>query len=359
MKILYLMNVDWKWIKQRPHFIAEGLTKDNEVLLYYPFSYHRNKNVTCENATNLLKPKHYYCIPFRRKSAILEWVNNNWLKIFFSCIIKNYCPDLIWIAGNPDVAKYLSKNCLNKAVYDCMDDYYAMTGSEETIEKEERIVNNAKTILCSSETLRNVIASRYNVDKNSIALVRNGYDGKNISLSINRKGNSHYFSIAYIGTISSWFDFEKISAVIEAIDNVKFHIIGPIKENIKDIADRLKSDRIIFHGSVEHESLYELVNDVDCLIMPFVINDIILSVDPVKLYEYINFNKNIISVFYPEIDRFSKFVNFYNTKEELISVILELMNDNSLKYSADERSKFLRENTWESRLGVISELISE
>ena len=66
--------------------------------------------------------------------------------------------------------------------------------------------------------------------------------------------------------------------------------------------------------------------------MPFVVNDIILSVDPVKLYEYLNFNKNIISVHYPEIDRFSDFVNFYNSNKELISVIFKLMNDNSHKY---------------------------
>lgn len=51
--------------------------------------------------------------------------------------------------------------------------------------------------------------------------------------------------------------------------------------------------------------------NMDCLIMPFILNDIISDVDPVKLYEYISMGKNIISVKYREVKRFEKFVYFY------------------------------------------------
>ena len=52
MKILYLMHVDWNWIKQRPHCIAEGLAKNNnEVEVYY---IGRKKEVLVKNETSIL-----------------------------------------------------------------------------------------------------------------------------------------------------------------------------------------------------------------------------------------------------------------------------------------------------------------
>src|SRR2546422_1689702 len=35
LRILYAMHVDWRWIKQRPHFLAEELSKDYEVLVLF------------------------------------------------------------------------------------------------------------------------------------------------------------------------------------------------------------------------------------------------------------------------------------------------------------------------------------
>ena len=54
--------------------------------------------------------------------------------------------------------------------------------------------------------------------------------------------------------------------------------------------------------------------------MPFILNELIESVDPVKLYEYINFEKNIICIKYDEILRFKDFVYFYNTACAVITV---------------------------------------
>jgi len=43
-KILYLMHVDWEWIKQRPQFIAEGLSKFYDVHVFFPVSYFNKFN---------------------------------------------------------------------------------------------------------------------------------------------------------------------------------------------------------------------------------------------------------------------------------------------------------------------------
>ncbi len=50
-----------------------------------------------------------------------------------------------------------------------------------------------------------------------------------------------------------------------------------------------------FYGPIDDDKLYKNVQNFDCLIMPFKLNKLIFSVDPVKLYEYINYNKPIVS----------------------------------------------------------------
>ena len=37
--ILYLMHIDWNWIKQRPQYIAEGLSKKYRVIVMYKHTY--------------------------------------------------------------------------------------------------------------------------------------------------------------------------------------------------------------------------------------------------------------------------------------------------------------------------------
>jgi teichuronic acid biosynthesis glycosyltransferase TuaH len=80
--------------------------------------------------------------------------------------------------------------------------------------------------------------------------------------------------------------------------------------------------------------------------MPFVVDDLVRSVNPVKIYEYIYFDKPILSIYYPGLERFKKFIDFYINKEECVSIIEKCLISSTKKYSAFEREIFFLENTW-------------
>ena len=40
-KMVYEMNVEWNWIKQRPHFLAEELAKYFDITVLYQYRYNR------------------------------------------------------------------------------------------------------------------------------------------------------------------------------------------------------------------------------------------------------------------------------------------------------------------------------
>ena len=63
--ILYIMSVPWGWIKQRPHFLAEGLSKYCKVSVYYKKStLIKSKNlltqIPSENANLTIKSFHVF-----------------------------------------------------------------------------------------------------------------------------------------------------------------------------------------------------------------------------------------------------------------------------------------------------------
>ena len=54
--MVYVMNVDWNWIKQRPHFIAELLNDKFEVHVMYQHRYRRKGLQQRINSTLDIKP---------------------------------------------------------------------------------------------------------------------------------------------------------------------------------------------------------------------------------------------------------------------------------------------------------------
>jgi hypothetical protein len=89
--------------------------------------------------------------------------------------------------------------------------------------------------------------------------------------------------------------------------------------------------------------------------MPFQVTPLIESVDPVKLYEYINFGKPILSVYYDEIARFAPFVHFYRSHDEALDIISQLAAAKiGRKYSEIEREAFLSANSWMERVSIAS-----
>jgi len=270
-------------------------------------------------------------------------------------MIKKYHPDYIWITF-PASYDFIPSGTKSKIIYDCMDDHLNFESHGHFIDKlslaEKNLIKKASIIFVSSNNLANKLDQREKC-KDKIILNRNAFDGKLVDThNIHQIKKKNIYKIGYIGTISYWFDYELLYSTLENFENIEYHIIGPIDINVST------HKHIITYGSISHEDLYSTVKDLDCLIMPFKLNEMVSSVDPVKLYEYINFNKPIISVYYEEIKRFSPFVWFYNNKKEFNSLLKSLINDNlPKKYSNDERVSFLEKNTWDERIKTIKKYI--
>jgi len=347
--IAYFMHVHWNWIKQRPHFLYEELAKKNFVDLYYVRKFHEK---SLSDNHELLK------IPFSSTSGSLLWLEKkiNRRKINLN---KNY--DVVWITS-PVMMQFIPEKFLEDKliIYDCMDDYLEFDVNKKDIRRnylrEANLVKIADNVLTSSGYLKEKIMSRYAdyLQKEPIC-VNNGISSEFIPNNLTETDclnlsyhESGIFNLTYIGTIGEWFDKDLILEIINNFDKVVVTLVGPIQIDIFD------HPRLVKMGQVHHRELPEIAKKADAFIMPFILNELVLSVDPVKIYEYISFNKPIISVRYDEILRFEQFLFTYSNRNELLNIIGYLINGGKKNYSLEDAILFLKNSTWETRVEQIS-----
>lgn len=352
-KILYIMHVDWAWIKQRPHFIAEGLSKNFQIkVIHFRSKHYLFKKTEFKGELSISSA---FRLPYYENKIIYN-LNKIYLKFYFEHLIKKFKPDFIWITF-PQIYDYFSSNLDCRIIYDCMDLPTGFDFSDDfkvkILDSEEKLVNDASLVLTSSNYLFKRLNSKYQCE-DKLFLVRNAFGGEIVSYSTDKKPEKPY-KIGYVGTISKWIDFQRIKKTLDEIEGIEYHFIGPVE--LKKI---LNEDRIKFYGTIKHKELYNYVKNFDCLIVPFKVDEKIKSADPGKIYEYINFNKPIISVYYKELEYFSKFLYFYSSTEDLLELLYEMINNGFLrKYSNEERVKFLKENSWDVRVKEIKNYLGK
>lgn len=349
-KMLYLMHIDWNWIKQRPQYIEEALEDYFDVTIMCPRNYRLKQYNDKPNCTV------FYSIPFIRRYPGLWKIDAFRKKRRVHRYIRKEKPDCIYLTS-PEFGKCIPSFYSGVVIYDCMDDMLAFNKEKHYVDRvsaqEKEAIKKSDIILATSNRLKEILARRYPERKHDIVLVRNGYDGEiAIPHLTERKGR---YTFCYFGTISHWFNFDFILKSLNDFPDIEYMLVGPV-EGGTTIPSH---DRIKHIPPVQHDQLEEVTMHADAFIMPFQINELILSVDPVKLYEYINFNKNILCVEYPEITRFSDFVFFYTDYDSFAKQIREMKNLQTVKYTIEERRLFLARNNWQKRGDQILDEISK
>ena len=344
-KLLYIMGIDWNWIYQRPQILAEKLSRDYDVTVLFPRSILRLARLPRPKVPGIAF-RILRTLPFQEKNFIIGFFS----RCMNAAVLRGTEEfDLIYI-GYPVYARYVPFEFRGKVIYDCMDNHELLYPDRKRVEKvlkqEKRLIQSCNLLLVSSLWLKekaDMLAGR----KKSI-LVRNA-PGIETFYPPKDSGKKDHYILCYIGTIAEWFDYGLLAYSLKSCSNIEYRLIGPCQ-------NRKEMSGISFSGVLSHEELGTAAREMDCLIMPFVLTPLVEAVDPVKLYEYIALGKCIVSVYYPEIERFKEFVYFYRTKEEYVFLLKNLSDRGFVpKYDRKMQEEFLAENTWEKRYQTLQE----
>ncbi|MDR1582697.1 MAG: glycosyltransferase [Prevotellaceae bacterium] len=352
MNILYLMHIDWNWIKQRPQFIAEMIEKksNHNLTVMYRVGYQRKKMVHNDYfLTN--KPVRIPRLPYSMNILILR-INIIIESLFLKRKIRK--SDVIYVTHPtffPSIKHIQSK----KIIYDCMDDVLGFPQSTMMRKLnnayEKKLIKKADLTIFSAKFLQETVAQRVIFPFRSV-VINNAINipQREISHSVSLENIFHISKkriISYIGTIAEWFDYELLVRIANKNKSLLFYIFGPTSIKFPP------NENIIFWGPQSHENIFYIMNKSDALIMPFQLNNLIRSVNPVKLYEYIYSGKPVISVRYEETEVFKDYVYLYDAGniEDCLNIFATLEKKGySAKASFKESTMFALSNTWEKRV---------
>lgn len=358
------MHVHWSWIKQRPHFIAECLADEYDVTVCYQKSY-RSRLLTLGILESKIRFKELFILPFSRFKLIAAI--NHWLICRqLSEQLNNY--DIIWLTHPGMYGSIMYKiPVYAHVVYDCMDDalefpcVISNTSTRQQLASiEKHLMTRCNTVFTTAHHLKNKLIERYGNDKmvhviNNAINVYNNEDELELSPELLKLFSSiEVKTIIYIGTISEWFDFDLIQKSVEQFKNIAYVLIGPTDVVIP------QHEHIIYHPPVEHKKIQKILKLADALVMPFLINELVLSVNPVKVYEYIYSAKPAIVIKYKETEKFSDFVHLYKSEQEYFNLIEQVTTGKLfIKSNSEDYLFYARQNTWTSRVSEICKLLNK
>ena len=351
MRIFYQSPVAQGWIRQRPHFMAEGLAfAGHQVFWFYAASFTKCRLRRFDNGHGLTGIE-LPVLPFASRFRLFEWLNRIWVS-WWLCHVR---ADIV-IATNPVALPWLPSH-LAKAphVYDCMDVQTAFfTGRRRRrmVEAEQTLVHKARAIVASSDVIRNKLIDDYSPKKVMLTVVPNGIqmlEAESVAAPI----SVDHPSIAYFGTIAPWFDWDGVLDAAARHPEWRFDLFGPCDGKTPALPAN-----VILRGAIAHEAVMVQARAADVLVIPFVRNDLIDGVDPVKMYEYLHAGRPIVSSWWPLLEKFRRFeaVSFYGRGDSLSDCLAASLAG---PRSFPVPESFLAENSWAERVKSLETVIMQ
>ena len=351
------MQVPWDWIRQRPHFLAESLSAGHDVTVVHNRPYTRFKLVKNDRPAGLR-----FKLPFVLPFAYLSGANSFLISRQLRTMIAD--SELIWLTHPfqyAQIGKAITKKQL--VVYDCMDnnlEFCFVKSNTSLYEKlfraERQLVERSDVVIASSGHLKRELMRLY-APKSEVHVVNNGIDLANMRATPGTEDFSALApnsckTISYIGTIAEWFDFDLILESLSRTKNIRYYLYGPARVTIPN------HERIKHFGQIDHGRVFEVMRQSDALVMPFVLNELVLAINPVKLYEYICSNKPAIAVRYDETSGFEQFVHLYDSADAYFSCMDRLVAGALVpKRSETDSMLYVENNTWEKRAAQIMDIL--
>lgn len=366
-KILYFSNIMWDDLKQRPQHLAEELSKWYQVIYIEP---------TISLLTSLVKKNNYYKKRYMKINNNLEVIRTSGLlKIpnSFGFINYNKTIDLLTLRQIADAVNiiwycspihYNEKIVSNKiVVFDKMDEDSLLTSNKRLKNlisyNEEKLKERADIVFITAEKFRDEFKNKRFVFKVENAVDkyfvwnRGRVDSFNLNVisTLQKFKRENCLIFGYIGTISSWFDFDVIRIILESDNKNVVVLVGKWESAIN-----IQHERFLYFKPIPKDSLASVVDLFDYCLYPFKIDELIETINPVKVYEYISLGKVVISPNCKEMERFNKNVLFYKNERDLKKIIADIKRG-KIEVEKYNEEEFFKGNNWEQRAKQIKDVI--
>lgn len=240
-----------------------------------------------------------------------------------------------------------------RTIYDAMDDWEEFHSVGQAVwwsqDLERRATLAADLVFAVSPTLQRKL-SLYGRNVQWVANGMKPTSSDQRFISNRSLSQGQRIQVGYFGHLTeAWFDWHGIFSLAESCPEIEINIIGYgepdwVKTRLKELHN------ITFIGFVPSDDLWKIVTKWHIGLIPFLPTTLTQSVDPIKIYEYLNFGLPVIASGMPHLADYPEtiLVDHWSNAAEIIKAQYYKISYGSLDYSS--MAEFCDRSTWSNRL---------
>jgi glycosyltransferase involved in cell wall biosynthesis len=164
--------------------------------------------------------------------------------------------------------------------------------------------------------------------------------------------------IGYLGTVSDKIDYDLVDQMARLQTDWHFVFLGPVWERHHERAVDLKTlGNVHFLGKRSFDQLGPYLRGFDVCMLPHKLTPLTRSMDPIKMYDYLNTGRPIVSTPVAGIERFADVISVGSSPEDFVAEIEAGLCEDAGK--ATRRIAYARENTWRQRAAQVWSIVED
>lgn len=245
-------------------------------------------------------------------------------------------------------------------VYYCTDEWsqFAHLDGEKVAALERELLEKADVCFATSEPLAE---SKRRYNRNTF-LALHGVDHELFSRALDPEtpappevAGLPRPVLGFFGSIRDHIDFPLIVKMAERHPEWSVVLIGKIQTNVDELRAR---SNVYLLGRRRYETLPEYCKAFDVGFIPYVNNEFVRHVNPVKLRQYLSAGVPVVSTEMSEVRRYGYLVSVARNHDEFIAQIEQALREDT-PAKRRERSDAMRTETWEAKVAQISAQVME
>lgn len=311
MRMIYLSPVPWASFSQRPHHFVNWYHHQTgaPVLWIDPYptrlptlnDFKRKPPVADQQSVavppwlQVCKPRSLPIEPIPGSAIILKRLWRNLFKEAAAFSAEGPC--MICVGKPSELAlQLLALIPGSHAVYDAMDDFPAFYQglSRRSMERRQaQLIRRVAKVLASSSALRDKLLGT----TDQVELALNACDMHALAPVESLDFGAKQQVLGYVGTLGRWFDWELVIALAQANPGNQIRLIGPLFTPPPCVLPA----NIELLPECSHAGAIAAMATFSVGLIPFKLNRLTASVDPIKYYEYRALGLPVISTCFGEM----------------------------------------------------------
>ena len=293
-------------------------------------------------------------------NAAARWFNRFWLALQVRLVCRQigFRNAITWtfVPYSADVVGNLGEK---HVIYHCVDEFSEFTGTDKAalLDMERRLIDKSDAVIVSSGRLQQAKGAQ----GAQTFLVTHGVDVAHF-----RKACDPHTPIpadiagipapiiGFFGLIEDWVDLRLMRFLAQARPQWSFVLIGKVATDDSPLRG-LPNVHLL--GRKDYQQLPAYCKAFDVALLPFVINELTLAANPLKLREYLAAGLPVVASAIPEAERLEGLLRIARTDEEFLEQIGDLL---AVGLPAELRlsiSQSMENETWDRKVEDLSRIV--